>query len=126
VVVANEKLYIDREEGFMGTSLKKNEYVCDCSDIDDIIVIRKDGTYFITKVSDKAFIGKNILYLAVFKKNDTRTIYNVVYRDGKNGSHFMKRFAITGVTRDKEYDLTQGTPGSKIVYFSLTRMVRPK
>ncbi len=118
VVVANEKLYIDREEGFMGTSLKKNEYVCDCSDIDDIIVIRKDGTYFITKVSDKAFIGKNILYLAVFKKNDTRTIYNVVYRDGKNGSHFMKRFAITGVTRDKEYDLTQGTPGSKIVYFS--------
>lgn len=118
VVIANEKLYVDRVEGFMGTSLKKAEYVCDCSDIDDVVVFRKDGTYLVTKVSEKAFIGKNIQYLTVFKKNDNRTIYNVVYRDGKNGFFFMKRFAVTGVTRDKEYDLTQGTPGSKIVYFS--------
>lgn len=118
VVVANEKLYIDREEGFMGTSLKKAEYVCDCSDIDDVIVFRKDGTYFITKVSEKAFIGKNIQHLAVFKKNDKRTIYNVVYRDGKLGHFYMKRFAVTGVTRDKEYDLTRGTAGSRIWYFS--------
>ncbi len=118
VVVANEKLYIDREEGFMGTSLRKAEYVCDCSDIDDVIVFRKDGTYFISKVSDKAFIGKNVQYLSVFKKNDKRTIYNVVYRDGKAGIYYMKRFAVTGVTRDKEYDLTKGTPGSKILYFS--------
>lgn len=118
VVIANEKLYVDRVEGFVGTGLKKAEYVCDCSDIDDIIVFRKDGTYLVAKVSEKAFIGKNILHLAVFKKNDTRTIYNVVYRDGKNGFFYMKRFAVTGVTRDKEYDLTQGTAGSKIVYFS--------
>jgi len=118
VVIANEKLYVDRVEGFMGTSLKKAEYVCDCSDIDDVIVFRKDGTYLVTKVSEKAFIGKNILHLAIFKKNDNRTIYNVVYRDGKNGFIFMKRMAVTGVTRDKEYDLTQGTPGSRVLYFS--------
>lgn len=118
VAVANEKLYIDREEGFMGTGLKKAEYVCDCSDMDDIIVFRKDGTYFITKVTEKAFIGKNIEHLAVFKKNDRRTIYNVVYRDGKQGNFYMKRFAVTGVTRDKEYDLTRGKPGSRIWYFS--------
>jgi len=118
VVIANEKLYIDRVEGFMGTSLKKAEYVSDCSDIDDVIVFRKDGTYLVTKVSEKAFIGKNIQHIAIFKKNDNRTIYNVVYRDGKNGFVFMKRFAVTGVTRDKEYDLTQGTAGSKIMYFS--------
>lgn len=118
VVVANEKLYVDRIEGFMGTGLKKAEYVCDCSDIDDVIVFRKDGTYLVTKVTDKAFIGKNIQHLAIFKKNDNRTIYNVVYRDGKNGFVYMKRFAVTGVTRDKEYDLTQGTAGSKILYFS--------
>ena len=118
MVVANEKLYIDRDEGFMGTSLRKAEYVCDCSDIDDIVVFRKDGTYFITKTPDKAFIGKNIQYLAVFKKNDKRTIYNVVYHDGKQGNFYMKRFAITGATRDKEYDLTRGTAGSRIWYFS--------
>ena len=118
VVIANEKLYVDRVEGFMGTSLKKAEYICDCSDIDDVIVFRKDGTYIVSKVSEKAFIGKNILHLAIFKKNDNRTIYNVVYRDGKDGFVYMKRFAVTGVTRDKEYDLTQGTPGSKIMYFS--------
>jgi topoisomerase-4 subunit A len=118
VAVANEKLYFDREEGFVGTSLKKAEYVCDCSDMDDIIVFRKDGTYFISKVTEKAFIGKNIEYLSVFKKNDNRTIYNVVYRDGKLGNFYMKRFAVTGVTRDKEYDLTRSKPGSRIWYFS--------
>ena len=118
VVVANEKLYIDRVEGFMGTSLKKEEYICDCSDMDEVIVFRKDGTYIVSKVTDKAFIGKNILHLGIFKKNDNRTIYNVVYRDGKNGFIYMKRIAVTGVNRDKEYDLTKGTPGSRILYFS--------
>ncbi|HWS00626.1 MAG TPA: DNA gyrase/topoisomerase IV subunit A, partial [Prolixibacteraceae bacterium] len=118
VVVANEKLYIDREEGFVGTALKKAEYICDCSDIDDIIVFRKDGTYFISKVSDKAFVGKNVLHVAVFEKNNDRTIYNLVYRDGKAGNNYMKRFAVTGVTRDKEYNMTLGTEGSKILYFS--------
>jgi topoisomerase-4 subunit A len=118
VVVKNEKLYIDRKEGFIGTGLKKAEYVCDCSDIDDIIVFRRDGTYFITKVSDKAFIDKNPLHVAVFKKNDKRTIYNAVYKDGKTGYYYMKRFSVTGVTRDKEYDVTQGTKGSRITYFS--------
>ncbi|WP_321348638.1 DNA gyrase/topoisomerase IV subunit A [uncultured Draconibacterium sp.] len=118
VVVKNEKLYVDRKEGFMGTSLRKEEFVCDCSDIDDIIVFRRDGSYFITKVSDKAFIGKNILHLAVFKKNDKRTIYNVVYKDGESGNFYMKRFFVTGVTRDKEYNLTKETKGSRIVYFS--------
>lgn len=118
VVVRNEKLYIDRKEGFIGTSLKKSEFVGDCSDIDDIIIIRRDGSYFITKVSDKAFIGKNLLYIAVFKKNDKRTIYNVVYKDGETGFSYMKRFFVTGVTRDKEYNLTRETKGSRIVYFS--------
>lgn len=118
VVVANEKLYIDREEGFAGTGLKKNEYVCDCSDMDDIIVFRREGTYFVTKVSDKAFIGKNVIHIDVFRKEDSRTIYNVVYRDGKTGFSYMKRFNVTGVTRDKEYDLTMGTKGSRITYFS--------
>ncbi len=118
VIVANEKLYIDREEGFIGTGLKKAEYVCDCSDIDEIIVFRKDGTYFVAKVSEKAFIGKNILHAAIFKRNDTRTIYNLVYRDGKAGATYMKRFSVTGVTRDKEYNMTMGTDGSRILYFS--------
>ncbi len=118
VVVANEKLYIDRIEGFLGTGLKKAEYICDCSDIDDVIVFRKDGTYVVSKVTEKAFIGKNILHVAIFKKNDNRTIYNIVYRDGKDGFAYMKRMAVTGVTRDKEYDLTQGTPGSRVLYFS--------
>jgi len=118
VVIANEKLYVDRIEGFLGTSLKKAEYICDCSDIDDVIVFRKDGSYVVSKVSEKAFIGKNILHIAIFKKNDNRTIYNIVYRDGKNGFVYMKRVAVTGVTRDKEYDMTQGTPGSRIMYFS--------
>lgn len=118
VVVANEKLYVDYEEGFMGTSLRKAEYICDCSDIDDVIIFRRDGTYFVTKVTDKAFIGKNILHIAIFKKNDKRTIYNLVYRDGRAGATYMKRFAVTGVTRDKEYDMTKGTSGSRIFYFS--------
>jgi len=118
VVVANEKLYIDRDEGFAGTGLKKNEYVCDCSDMDDIIVFRKEGTYFVTKVSDKAFVGKNVIHIGIFRKDDSRTIYNVVYRDGKSGFSYMKRFNVSGVTRDKEYDVTMGTKGSRIVYFS--------
>ncbi len=118
VVVRNEKLYIDRKEGFIGTGLKKAEFISDCSDIDDIIVFRRDGSYFITKVSDKAFIEKNPLYVAVFKKNDKRTIYNVVYKDGKSGFSYMKRFFVTGVTRDKEYNLTKETKGSRITYFS--------
>lgn len=118
VVVKNEKLYVDRKEGFMGFGLKKADYICDCSDIDDVVVFRRDGTYFVTKISEKAFIGINPLHIDVFKKDDTRTIYNVVYKDGETGFYYMKRFSVTGVTRDKEYNLTQGTKGSKVVYFS--------
>lgn len=118
VVEANEKLYINREEGFIGTALKKDEFICNCSDIDDIILFFKDGKYKITKVSDKMFVGKNVLYANVFKRNDKRTIYNVIYRNGKLGPYYMKRFSVTGVTRDKEYDLTQGEDGSRILYFS--------
>lgn len=118
VVVANEKLYVNKKEGFAGTGLKKDEYVCDCSDIDDIIVFRKDGKYLITKVTEKTFVGEDIEHIAVFKKNDTRTIYNVVYADGKYGPVYMKRFSVTGVTRDKEYDVSKGNPGSKLLYFS--------
>ena len=118
VVEANEKLYINKEEGFIGTSLKKDEFVCNCSDIDDIILFYRDGKYKVVKVSEKMFVGKNLLHIAVFKKNDKRTIYNAVYRDGKAGLHYMKRFAVTGVTRDKEYDLTQGKPGSRVVWFT--------
>ena len=118
VIEANQKLYINRAEGFIGTSLKKDEFVTNCSEIDDIILFYKDGKYKIVKVSEKLFVGKNIIHVDVFKKNDKRTIYNVVYRDGKNGIHYIKRFAATGMTRDREYDLTQGTPGSKVVYFT--------
>ncbi len=118
VVEANEKLYVDWAEGFVGTGLKKDEYICNCSDIDDIIVIHKDGKYQISKVTEKKYYGKDLLYVNVFKKNDKRTVYNVCYRDGKIGGTYIKRFAITGVTRDKEYDITQGTQGSKILYFS--------
>jgi topoisomerase-4 subunit A len=118
VVVANEKLYVNRKEGFFGTSLKKEEFVCECSDIDDVIVFLHDGKYVITKVTDKGFVGKDIIHIAVFKKNDSRTIYNIVYRDGKNGPIYMKRCAITGITRDKEYDMTKGTAGSNILYMS--------
>ena len=113
VVVANEKLYINREEGFIGTALKKDEFICECSDIDDVIVFRKDGTYYVTKVADKLFVGKEVLYVNVFKKNDKRTIYNVAYRDGKVGPSYVKRFFVTGTTRDKQYNLTKGTPGSR-------------
>jgi len=118
VVAVNAKLYINYKEGFLGTGLKKDEFVCECSDIDDIIVIRKDGSYLITKVADKVFVGCDILYAQVFLKNDERTIYNIVYQDGKDGPLLTKRCAITGLTRDKEYNLTRGIPGSKIVYFS--------
>jgi topoisomerase-4 subunit A len=118
VVANNAKLYINYKEGFIGTGLKKDEFVCDCSDIDDIIVIRKDGGYLITKVDDKVFVGNDIIYAQVFLKNDERTIYNIVYQDGKDGPLYVKRCAITGLTRDKEYNLTKGTPGSKIIYFS--------
>ena len=118
VAEANEKLYINREEGFIGTGLKKDEFVCNCSDIDDIIVFFKDGKYKVVKVSDKMFVGKGILYANVFKKNDKRTIYNVIYRHGKSGAHYIKRFPVTGVTRDKDYDVTQGKTASRIVYFS--------
>lgn len=118
VVEANEKLYINRAEGFIGMGLKKDEFVCNCSDIDDIILFYRNGTYKIVKVSEKMFIGKDLLYVNVFKRNDTRTIYNVIYRDGKAGCNYIKRFAVTGVSRDKEYDLTRGTDGSRILYFS--------
>lgn len=117
VAEANEKLYINREEGFIGTSLKKDEYLCTCSSIDDIIIIYKDGTYKVTKVQEKMSVGKNVLFVNVFKK-DTRTIYNVIYQDGKGGPYYMKRFNITGITRDRDYNITQGTKGSKIVWFS--------
>ncbi len=118
VVVANEKLYVNRSEGFAGTALKKDEYVCDCSDIDDIILFRQDGTYMITRVADKLFVGKNIIHIDVFRKNDKRTIYNIVYRDGLNGAYLMKRAAVKGLTRDREYNITRGTKNSKIIYFS--------
>ncbi len=118
VVEANEKLYINRQEGFIGTGLKKDEFVCNCSDIDDIIVFHKDGKYKVVHVADKIFVGKNIIHVGVFKKNDRRTVYNAVYRDGRAGTYFMKRFSVTSVTRDREYDVTLGTPGSRIVYFT--------
>jgi len=118
VVASNAKLYINYKEGFLGTGLKKDEFVCDCSDIDDILVIRKDGVFLITKVAEKVFVGSDIIHAGVFLKNDERTIYNIVYQDGKDGALLVKRCAITGLTRDKEYNLTRGTPGSKIVYFS--------
>ncbi|MDR1381623.1 MAG: DNA gyrase/topoisomerase IV subunit A [Tannerella sp.] len=118
VIEANEKLYINREEGFIGTALKRDEYVCNCSEIDDVILFYKNGTYRIIRVSDKIFVGRDILYLNVFKRNDTRTIYNAIYRDGATRRNFIKRFAVTGITRDREYDVTQGTPDSAILYFS--------
>ena len=129
VVEANEKLYINREEGFIGTSLKKDEFICNCSDIDDVIIFYKDGTYKVCKVADKLFVGETerskaekrkaeIIHVAIFKKNDSRTIYNAVYRDGKNGNYYVKRFNVTSMTRDREYDLTQGTPASRVLYFT--------
>jgi len=118
VALANVKLYVDREDGFIGLGLKKDEFVCDCSDIDEIIVFRGDGQCVITKVQEKVFVGKDIIHIAVFKKNDERTVYNMIYKDGASGVSYIKRFAVTGVTRDKEYDLTKGSKGSKVLYFS--------
>ncbi len=120
VVVANAKLYVNREEGFfgIGKAMKDDEYVCDCSDLDDVILLCRDGRYIITKVQDKAFFAKNILYIGVFKRNDERTIYNMIYRDGRNGPLYMKRCPVKGITRDKEYDFTKGEPKSEIIYFS--------
>ncbi len=118
VIEANLKLFINRADGFIGTDLKKDEFVCNCSEIDDVIIFYKDGMYKVIKVAEKVFVGQNVLYLNVFKRNDKRTIYNVVYRDGKRGAYYIKRFAATGLTRDKEYNLTQGKDGSRVVYFS--------
>lgn len=118
VVMRNTKLYVNKEEGFVGTSLKRDEYVDDCADIDDVIVFRRDGVMVVTKVDSKTFVGKDIIHVAVFKKNDKRTVYNMIYRDGKNGSSYMKRFNVMGVTRDKEYDLTAGNKGSQVLYFT--------
>ena len=130
VVEANEKLYINREEGFIGTSLKKDEFVSNCSDIDDVIIFYRDGTYKIVRVADKLFIGETerskkenrkkaeVIHIDVFRKNDERTIYNAVYRDGKTGISYIKRFNVTAIIRDREYDLTQGTPGSRVLYFT--------
>jgi len=118
VVLRNTKLFVNREEGFVGTSLKKDEYVADCSDIDDVIVFLRDGKMMITKVDSKTFIGKDIIHVAVFDKSDKRTIYNMIYRDGKSGPSYIKRFNVSGVTRDKSYDLTNGSNGSQVVYFS--------
>ena len=118
VVVKNSKLYVNREEGFIGTSIRKDEFVEECSDIDDIIVFTEKGNMMVTKVGSKKFIGKNIIHVAVFKKKDNRTVYNMIYRDGKKGTSYIKKFSVTGVTRDKEYNLTRGTENSKTLYFS--------
>ncbi|RKR81725.1 topoisomerase-4 subunit A [Mucilaginibacter gracilis] len=121
VALANAKLYVNRNDGFIGTSLKKDEsvqFVCDCSDLDEIIVFREDGKCLVTKVQDKTFVGKDIIHVAVFKKNDERTVYNLIYKDGATGTSYVKRFSVLGVTRDKEYDLTKGGKGSRILYFS--------
>lgn len=118
VALANVKLYVNKVDGFIGSGLKKDEFVCDCSDIDEIIVFRADGKCIVTKVQDKVFVGKEIEHVAVFKKNDERTVYNLIYKDGQTGVSYIKRFSVIGVTRDKEYDLTKGTKGSKLLYFS--------
>lgn len=118
VALANAKLYVNRAEGFIGTNMRKDEFVCECSDIDDIIVFRQDGKYSIVKIQDKVFVGKDIIHVAVFKKGDDRTIYNAIYNDGTNGISYVKRFAVTGITRDREYDITKGTKGSKLLYFT--------
>ena len=118
VVAINQKLFVNRKEGFFGTSLKKDEFICECSDIDDILTIRRDGSFQVSKIEEKAFVGKDIIHIAVFKKNDSRTIYNLIYRDGKSGNIMMKRCAITGITRDKEYNLTRNNYNSRILYLS--------
>lgn len=118
VAVANTRFYVDRTEGFIGTSLKKDEFLFECSDIDDIVVFKNDGSMIVTKVDTKTFVGKGIIHIGIWHKNDKRTIYNLIYRDGKNGPAYQKRFAVTGITRDKEYDLTAGNKGSEVLYFS--------
>lgn len=118
VALANVKLYVNRADGFAGYGLKKDEYICDCSDLDDIIVFRADGKFIVTKVAEKTFVGKDIIHASVFKKNDDRTVYNMIYRDGASGKSFIKRFSVGGITRDKEYDLTQGTKGTQVLYFT--------
>ena len=118
VVVRNQKLYLNRSEGFIGTSLKKDEYLCDCSDIDDIIVFTREGKMQVVRVDSKVFVGKEIIHAAIFKKNDARTIFNMIYKDGNKGSSFIKRFAVKGITREKVYDMTQGTAGSSVLYFT--------
>ena len=118
VVVKNSKLYVNREEGFIGTSIKKDEFIEECSDIDDVIAFTEEGKMMVTKIDSKKFIGKNIKHVAIFRKKDKRTVYNMIYRDGKKGTSYIKRFSVTGVTRDKEYDLTRETEGSKILFFS--------
>ena len=118
VAAATQKLYVNREEGFAGTGLRKDEYVCDCSDIDEIIVFRENGIFTVVKVAEKVFIGQGIIHIGVFQKNDDRTVYNMIYRDGKNGKNFVKRFSVVGVMREKEYTITKGTPDSKVLYFT--------
>src|SRR5690606_661527 len=118
VALANDKLYVNRADGFVGTGLKKDEYVGDCSDIDDIITFLENGTCLVTKVQDKVFVGKDIIHVAVFRKGDERTVYNMIYRDAKTGVAYVKRFSVLGITRDKEYDLTKGSKGSKVLYFT--------
>jgi topoisomerase IV subunit A len=118
VALANVKLYVNRTDGFIGSGLKKDEFVCDCSDLDEIIAFREDGKCIITKVQDKVFVGKDIIHVGVFKKNDERTVYNMIYKDGASGTSYIKRFSVVGVTRDKEYDLTKGSKGSRVLYFS--------
>ena len=119
VAIANQKIYVNRAEGFIGHGLKKDEFVCDCSDLDDIIVFRRDGKMMVTRVAEKTFVGKDILYLSIFNKNDERIVYHMIYQDGKTGPAMVKRFNVTGITRDKEYDLTKETEGSKVLYFSV-------
>tara|TARA_B100000886_G_scaffold332427_1_gene285137 strand:- start:36 stop:1640 length:1605 start_codon:yes stop_codon:yes gene_type:complete len=118
VAIRNQKLYFNKEEGFIGTSLRKDEFVCECSDIDNIIVFRNDGKMLVTKVASKTFVGKGVIHMDIFKKNDVRTIFNLIYRDGKLGNTYMKRFPVKSITRDKEYDLTSGNKGSKILHFT--------
>ena len=118
VAEANEKLYFNREEGFIGTALKKDEFICNCSLLDEVIIFYKDGRYKVVKVQEKLFVDKNVLFINLFKRNDTRTIYNVIYQNGRGGPYYMKRFAVTGITRDREYNITQGLPGSRVVWFS--------
>jgi topoisomerase-4 subunit A len=118
VALANVKLYMNREDGFIGTGLRKDEFVCDCSDLDEVIVFREDGKFNVSKVAEKTFVGKGIVHAQVFKKSDERTVYNLIYKDGENGTSYIKRFSVLGVTRDKEYDLTKGAKGSKALYFT--------